>query len=114
MRGCALVFLILCELGLSAFTVQAASEDADAGASPADILEIRQLFQSVESDIAAGKLTKAERVTECGPLPDGRAIFTDATGTIRKYLFQRVRPAHSRASSAKVGSRLDVPADLAR
>jgi hypothetical protein len=62
---------------------------AKAGLQSHAIAAIRRIYQSVEHDIAAGKIKPEQRsIDDCSPLGEQRTIYPDAAGTIRKYVVE--------------------------
>ena len=82
---CSLWFLC----GLPASLHSEPERKAKAALHHPTIVAVRRVYQSVEQDIARGRLKKEQRVVEdCSPWGDRRTIFVGVAGRIRKYVIE--------------------------
>jgi hypothetical protein len=63
--------------------------EGNAGLHHPEIVAVRNIFRSVERDIARRLLQKQQRTVEgCSPLGEERTIFSDGNGRVRKYVWE--------------------------
>src|SRR5262245_12568636 len=54
-----------------------------------DVVAVRDVYREVERGIAASQYRGEQRIVEgCSPFAEDRAIFSDPSGTVRKYVWQ--------------------------